>query len=562
MDSRLYRVAKSGNVFVLRQLLNENPRLLTKLTPQGNTPLHIAVQFGHKGVVVEIYERCGSLLTRLNSSGDSPLHVAARCGHLSIVDFLVQEVLSAESISAVIGKTCEFDMLRQGNKENNTVLHEAVRNGNLSVVQLLLRVDPTLACFENYAGESPLFVAAREGKKDILNQILISTQSSAHGGSDGQTALHAAVIERHSEADHYGRTPLYYAAFLGDCKAVGRLLERDKFIAYAFDKKGHSALHVAALYGQANVIKRIIHTCPDSGELLDLNGRSVLHYAVLSGQVNVVRCVLEVAELQCLVNQADNGGNTPLHLAAIERQTRILRWLIWDERVDHRARNENGQSVFDIDESIRETCFTYRCNIITCIWRKLVSVSNRITGKKNPPCADQEAIARIQTYKRMGNTLLLVATLIATVTFAAAFTMPGGFNNDLGPKQGVALLESSKRLRWFIFSDAIAMASSIIAACIIFWGAIINDESYVYYLGTATMLTCIALQSAAIAFLSGISAALPDQPFLDRVSDIVGISFYVCDFLFLLQLVRIFIVSEICQFLLFCLWKMKSMINK
>ena len=199
---------------------------------------------------------------------------------------------------------------------------------------------------------------------------------------------------------------------------------------------------------------------------------------------------------------------------------------------------------------------------MTCIWRKLPSVSNRITGKKNPPCADQEAIARIQTYKRMGNTLLLVATLIATVTFAAAFTMPGGFNNDPGPKQGVALLESSKRLRWFIFSDAIAMTSSIIAACIIFWGAVINDESYVYYLASATVLTCIALQSAAIAFLSGIAAALPDQPFVDRVSYIVGISFHVSVFLFVLQLVRIFNVSEICQFLIFCFWKMKSKINK
>ncbi|KAJ6376515.1 hypothetical protein OIU76_025630 [Salix suchowensis] len=504
MDSRLFRVAKSGNVFVLRQLLNENPRLLAKLTPQGNTPLHIAVQFGHKGVVVEIYKRCGSLLTRLNSSGDSPLHVAARWGHLSIVDFLVREVLSAERISAENGETGKFDMLRQGNKVNNTVLHEAVRSGNRSVVQLLLRVDPKLACFENYAGESPLFLAAREGKKDILNQILISAPSSAHGGSEGQTALHAAVIERHSditeillrekprlitEADHHGRTPLYYAAFLGDCKAVGRLLELDKSIAYVFDKNGHSPLHVAAMYGHANVIKRIIHNCPDSGELLDLNGRSVLHFAVLSGEMKVVRCVLEVAELQCLVNQADNGGNTPLHLAAIERQTRILRWLIWDERVDHRVKNENGQSVFDIDESIRETCFTYRC-------------------------------------------------------------------------QGVAFLESSKRLRWFIFSDAIAMSSSIIAACIIFWGAVINDESYVYYLVSAIVLTCIALQSAVIAFLSGIAAALPDQPYVDSVSYIVGISFHVSVFLFLLQLVRIFKVSEICQFLIFCFWKMKSRINK
>uniref|UniRef100_A0A6N2MRQ5 Uncharacterized protein n=1 Tax=Salix viminalis TaxID=40686 RepID=A0A6N2MRQ5_SALVM len=502
MDSRLYRVAKSGDVFVLQKLLNENPRLLTKLTPQGNTPLHIAVQFGHKGVVVEIYKRCGSLLTRLNSSGDSPLHVAARCGHLSIVDFLVREVLSAERISAENGKTGKFDMLRQGNKVNNTVLHEAVRNGNTSVVQLLLRVDPKLACFENYAGESPLFLAAREGKKDILNQILISAPSSAHGGSEGQTALHAAVIERHSditeilliekphlitEADHHGRTPLYYAAFLGDCKAVGRLLELDKSIAYVFDKRGHSPLHVAAMYGHANVIKIIIHTCPDSGELLDLNGRSVLHFAVLSGEMKVVRCVLEVAELQCLVNQADNGGNTPLHLAAIERQTRILRWLIWDERVDHRARNENGQSVFDIDESIRETCFTYQYN-------------------------------------------------------------------DMHMEEASLCIESNNREK--------EPAISIIAACIIFWGAVINDESYVYYLVSATVLTYIALQSAVIAFLSGIAAALPDQPFVDSVSYIVGISFHVSVFLFLLQLVRIFNVSEIFQFLIFCFWKIKCKINK
>ncbi|CAK7338357.1 unnamed protein product [Dovyalis caffra] len=578
MDSRLYKVAKSGNIHFLLHLLNENPSLLTKLTPQGNTPLHIAVQFGHKGVVVEIYNRCRSLLTRLNSNGDSPLHVAARCGHFSIVGFLVKEVVSAKRISTQNGKTSKFDVLRQGNKDNNTILHEAVMNGNISVVQLLLRVDPELACFENYAGQSPLFLAAREGKKDILDQILISTPPSAHGGSEGQTALHAAVIERHSdimeillrekpqlirEADHHLRTPLYYAASLGDHKAVERLLEFDTCIAYALDRDGRSALHVAAKNGHAKVVERIIYYCPDSGELLDLNGRSVLHFAVLSGKVNVVRCVLETAELQCLVNQVDNGGNTPLHLAAIEKQTWIMLCLIWDERVDQRARNVSGQSVFDIDESIRESCFTYRCNIITSIWRKLSSVSNGITKKKNPRyCTDHEAIARTQTYKRMGHTLLMVATLIATVTFAAAFTLPGGFDNNLGPRQGVALLDSSKALKWFIITDAIAMTSSIVAACIIFLGVVINDGSYVYYLASATVLTCIALQSAAIAFLSGIVAVLPDQPFVDSVTYIVGTAFHVCIFLFLLQLAHIFLVSEICQFLIFRFWKMKSKINK
>ena len=152
--------------------------------------------------------------------------------------------------------------------------------------------------------------------------------------------------------------------------------------------------------------------------------------------------------------------------------------------------------------------------------------------------------------------------MVDCLNIPTAFTLPGGFNNDFGSKLGVALLESSNHLRWFVFSDAIAMTSSMIAACIIFWGGVSNDESYVYYLASATVLTCIALQSAAIAFLSGIVAVLPDQPFVDSVIYIVGIAFNVSDFLFLLQLVRVFLVSEICQFLIFYFWKMKSRIKK
>uniref|UniRef100_A0A6N2MRK0 PGG domain-containing protein n=1 Tax=Salix viminalis TaxID=40686 RepID=A0A6N2MRK0_SALVM len=416
--------------FVLRQLLNEIQGYLLNLL-QGNTPLHIAVQFDIKELSSKS-TRDADLCLQGEFEWRQPLHVAARCGHLSTIDFLVREVLSAERIRAENGETGKFDMLRQ---------------------------------------ETSSIFSSWDQRPDCLHAAVMRAFSRFF-----------LIVGFHMLLNLKGLDSTLYAAFLGDCKAVGRLLELDKL------------LHMHSI-----------------------------------------------------------KWPSPFSI-----QTRILRWLIWDERVDHRARNENGQSVFDIDESIRETCFTYRCNIMTCIWRKLASVSNRITGKRT--AMQTEAIA--DPYKRMGNTLLLVATLIATVTFAAAFTMPGGFNNARGPMQGVALLESSKRLRWFIFSDAIAMTSSIIAACIIFWGAVINDESYVYYLASATVLTCIALESAAIAFLSGIAAALPDQPFVDRVFYIVGISFHVSVFLFVLQLARIFNVSEICQFLIFCFWKMKSRINK
>ncbi|KAF5948790.1 hypothetical protein HYC85_014747 [Camellia sinensis] len=199
MDQRLYNSAKSGDILHCKQLLNENPSLLLKLTPHENTPFHIATQFGHKNIVAEIYNRQQSLLAQPNLDGDTPLHVAARANRISIVGFLIEEMLSSSCKDIVNRGNRGIAILRMRNKWGNTVLHEAVRNHNLRVAEFLIKVDPGLACFENNTGESPLYLAARDGMLTIVKRILMAACSSAYGGSDGQTALHATIVEGHSE---------------------------------------------------------------------------------------------------------------------------------------------------------------------------------------------------------------------------------------------------------------------------------------------------------------------------------------------------------------------------
>ncbi|CAL2254477.1 unnamed protein product [Prunus armeniaca] len=177
-----------GDICLLKQLLNDNPSLLYQLTPRENTAFHIAMQFGHTKVVAEIYSRCRSFLTQQNLDGDTPLHVAARVGCFSIFNDLVREIPSMSQTDFRNENNGMFETLRMGNRGSNTVLHEAVKNGHIKLVQFLLIIDPKLASVENDAGESPLYLAARGGMFEILNQILKSTASSAHGGSDGQTA--------------------------------------------------------------------------------------------------------------------------------------------------------------------------------------------------------------------------------------------------------------------------------------------------------------------------------------------------------------------------------------
>ncbi|CAL5396753.1 unnamed protein product [Camellia sinensis] len=244
---------KPEDILHFKQLLNENPSLLLKLTPHENTPLHIATQFGHKNIVAEIYNRQQFLLAQPNLDGDTPLHVAARAGRISIVSFLVNELLSLSYGDIENRGNRETEILRMRNKWGNTVLHEAVRNHNLRVAEFLIKVDPELACFENNTGESPLYLAARDGMLEIVKRILMAACYSAYGGSDGQTALHATIVEGNfdamealvrakpeliKEADHHGRTPLYYAASMGDHRTVQRLLQLHTDIVYMSDQDG------------------------------------------------------------------------------------------------------------------------------------------------------------------------------------------------------------------------------------------------------------------------------------------------------------------------------------
>ena len=65
-----------------------------------------------------------------------------------------------------------------------------------------------------------------------------------------------------------------------------------------------------------------------------------------------------------------------------------------------------------------------------------------------------------QTYT--GNTSL-VAILIATITFAAAFTLPGGYSTDAGA-EGLPMMARKAAFQAFLISDTLAMCSSLAVA--------------------------------------------------------------------------------------------------
>ena len=98
-------------------------------------------------------------------------------------------------------------------------------------------------------------------------------------------------------------------------------------------------------------------------------------------------------------------------------------------------------------------------------WEALRYVSGPRVSGENPQYSKFGMTLSTDEYKDRTGTPLLVATLVATVTFAAAFTMPGGYNES----GGMAKFLEKPMFHVFVISNSIAMYSAITAVVTLIW---------------------------------------------------------------------------------------------
>lgn len=153
------------------------------------------------------------------------------------------------------------------------------------------------------------------------------------------------------EADEFGWIPLHYAAHFGHVEVVKLFLESNFALAYIKNREGMSALHISAKEGRVDVINALIAECPDTCELLDNKNRTAVHVAAESGQINTVKFFLETLPFQYLINEQDEDGNTPFHLAAMKGHYELLMMFADVSRIAWMAINKDGMSTVDIIQS-------------------------------------------------------------------------------------------------------------------------------------------------------------------------------------------------------------------
>ncbi|XP_029120243.1 uncharacterized protein [Elaeis guineensis] len=522
MDLGLYMAVTQGNVRGLREMVEKDEKILQSSTPQGNTALHLVAKLGRRDLAAEILEKRSSLIIVENAEGDTPLHIAARAGHLEIVSLLIDY---ASKWPADIRLALE--PLRLANGRGNTALHEAVKHRNIEVALKLLGADPPAGHILNSMKESPLHIAAREGLVSIVNEILqqpwVETMEEMELEAGTGSPLHQAVLGGHDSivetllskrsdllevTDSYGDNALHYAAQKDNAKIVEMLLKEKPSLVYAINSMKRSPLHTAADYGSTHAIKELLKCCPVTIEQVDSEGMNALHVAVMSGRFNALKCLLKTMAFDEIINQGDKDGNTPLHLAAKHSRIQSSILLMKDKRVDPSIKNNDGLTARNLVESL-ERLDTYELYIWKKLkkheakvhkkqWNDTVSMSHPLRKKMSK--ADEHYKLSIETYT-------LVAALIATVTFAATFTIPGGFHQTYG----FAILGNQAAFKVFVISNTVAMCSSIVVVFCFIWAWKDPVRFKLNQLAWGHRLTVVACLAMIVTLMSAVYLVVHEE---------------------------------------------------
>ncbi|CAL9085330.1 unnamed protein product, partial [Musa acuminata var. zebrina] len=524
---------------------------LLQVTAERNTVLHIAAKLGHTNFASIALIRQPFLLTIQNRQGDTPLHCAARAGHTPMVDVFIPHPPRR-------GDPERNNSLLQVTAERNTVLHIAAKLGHTDFATRALSRQPFFLVIQNGQGDTPLHCAARAGHTPMVDVFI--PHPPRRGDPErrlpymvnnvGNTALHEAALNGHdsfveelmakapgvSAADAAGLVPLHFAAARGDLEMVRLLLQNDPSTAYVRDNGGASAIHVAASFGHVNVIKYLIETCPGCTEVRDGEGGNFFHVAISKRREQVVRFVATSPRLTDLLNEPDSDGNTPLHRAIISRDMAIIQMLSSSPSVKLSASNNRGQTALDVALS------NTRNRLVIKMFKVVIDLTNKgarfsdpqllqdmvhpvdqkgtVEEKNHKEIADskhrvhtvvQKSKVEEKNYKEIADSLPVVAALITTVTFTAAFTLSGSFERDRSDDESIYRRIRGIAFVVFLISDALAMISSICVPFLVIYVRVGTPVTQVYSLTLSEILLQVAFIGFKAAFASGVCVLIADH---------------------------------------------------
>ncbi|XP_044495878.1 ankyrin repeat-containing protein BDA1-like [Mangifera indica] len=300
--------------------------------------------------------------------------------------------------------------------QNDTqILYEASMRGCVATLNTLIQNDPfilhkiSLTPFT----ETPLHISALLGHVEFTKAIVSQKPQIVR------------------ELDTFKRSPLHLAAAEGHREIVKELLITNKEVSMVADQEGRIPLHLAAMRGRVEVIQELISAKPES-ILVQLHGETALHLCVKHNHLDALKVLVASVDDEEFLNSKNLEGNSILQVSIVLQQYETTSYLLSvpKMRVDLNSLIKNGFPAFDGScrngttqsnlqkNPIKETTTKVQTtqspqklkSIITSFfkWRRLINYKS-------------------DHHEKIRGNLMVVASLIANMSFQIATNPPGGY---------------------------------------------------------------------------------------------------------------------------------------
>ncbi|KAF5474879.1 hypothetical protein F2P56_006733 [Juglans regia] len=434
-DTVLHAATYSKQTQLVLHLLDElPPQHLDKMirqNHQGNTILHEAVVSNVQiDVVKKVLEKAPGLLCMRNHLGETALFRSVRYGKEKIFQFLA-------------GKISDYNEANQKlflqRSDKSTVLHFAVLNERFDLALHIADKYKHLVGERDADGMTALQLLScnpgaflREEQMGFLPQIINSASSYFTSTKQPEPAYISALklakflIERDTswEATYPGidqskpRLHKYGGSPTGE-RGVG---QGSQLMTTLGNHEGDlpetdTPLFLATKSGCVDIAEEILKRYPQAVEHIDDRGRNILHIAIKFRRLNIFDIVTKgEVPVKRLVRKVDNEGNSILHVVGMKLK-------------DYMPETLRGPALELRDEML----WFERVKLITPPHflehrNDMKLTAEQFFYKEN----NELRTSATEWLKRTSEGCTVVAVLIATVAFAAAYTVPGGPNSQTG----------------------------------------------------------------------------------------------------------------------------------
>ncbi|KAK8885840.1 hypothetical protein M9Y10_041294 [Tritrichomonas musculus] len=352
---------------VVNYLITDSRININKPDDEGQTPLHIAVKYGYYDIVASLLSSPHIQINACNMNGQTALHYAAIYDQKDILDVLLDDERTQKNPQDNLKQTPLFVAIMQDNqkiveelinrKEISITLSDELGYTPLHIAVELHRLECERLLLHKHFDESEMIDNEEMDSHDneLLNDFLKNQKKLIKdlncSDDNGMNAIQLAVQNGDIESimllmdfvnifhkDNNGNTTIHIAALNDQTELLSYFYEMNSFNFKKKNNLGQSPFQTSI---QAKGFETFLFFIRNSKELdceeciheADYQGMSALSLATKYQRFEMVEYLLKTVG-GFNVNEQNNLGQTPLHIAASLMNHEIFRILLNEENID------------------------------------------------------------------------------------------------------------------------------------------------------------------------------------------------------------------------------------